>query len=443
MTAPSFPGAERQAVPLTARRPGPADLMPPLALPLEHFAAAAAWLLLGALGLVVVAPELSAGVYLAPHVIAVTHAFTLGWILTSVMGALYQLGPVALGVEARSAAAGHATFWLLTCGVASVVGGVWTWMPAIAGGGWLLIALAVGVFGWNVLSRMGDTARGATIGNYVGGAFLMLVAGLLVSGARLGNAAGWWAVDREALLLAHVHLALAGFATLTAVGVGSRLFPMFLLSRGQPEWPMAWIGPLVTTALSVLVAGALTGIGLGVTAGGVLLAIAIAIYLYQAAQYYRLRSRPQLDPGLMQVAIALLFLASAVVLGLALLFLPGPAPRLATAYGVAALIGWLALLIAGISSKILPFLTWLHRFSPRVGQPDTPKVGDLLHPALARASVAFMSGGALVLVGGILAGSMMVTRAGSLAYAAGTVTLLLQHGRLALPPRHLRPAAHA
>ena len=34
-----------------------------------------------------------------PRVVAVTHLFTLAWITTSIMGALYQFLPVALGVH--------------------------------------------------------------------------------------------------------------------------------------------------------------------------------------------------------------------------------------------------------------------------------------------------------------------------------------------------------
>ncbi|MGD8319629.1 MAG: hypothetical protein PVJ02_04230 [Gemmatimonadota bacterium] len=49
----------------------------------------------------VVAPDLAGGPFLSPRVVAVTHLFTLGWITTSIMGALYQPLPVALGESVR------------------------------------------------------------------------------------------------------------------------------------------------------------------------------------------------------------------------------------------------------------------------------------------------------------------------------------------------------
>ena len=63
---------------------------PPFRLPGTHFLCGIGWLALGAAGLVVVAPLLAAGQFLAPRVIAVTHIFTLGVITGSIFGALYQ-----------------------------------------------------------------------------------------------------------------------------------------------------------------------------------------------------------------------------------------------------------------------------------------------------------------------------------------------------------------
>src|SRR3990172_6173711 len=62
--------------------------VPPLWLPGGHFAAAILFWLVGAAGLVLVAPDLAAGLYPLPRVLAVTHLFTLGWITTSILGAL-------------------------------------------------------------------------------------------------------------------------------------------------------------------------------------------------------------------------------------------------------------------------------------------------------------------------------------------------------------------
>ncbi|MEO6866187.1 MAG: hypothetical protein ABI229_12085, partial [Gemmatimonadaceae bacterium] len=97
---------------------------PSLRLPGEHFAAALVFLSVGAIGLIWIAPELSAGLYLSPHVAGVTHCFTLGWLSMTIFGALYQLLPVALGVSIRSERAGHVSFWTFAPGVALFASGV-------------------------------------------------------------------------------------------------------------------------------------------------------------------------------------------------------------------------------------------------------------------------------------------------------------------------------
>ena len=45
------------------------------------------------------------------------HLFTLGFLTTSILGALYQFLPVALGVSIRSKMVAHASFGLLVLGV--------------------------------------------------------------------------------------------------------------------------------------------------------------------------------------------------------------------------------------------------------------------------------------------------------------------------------------
>ena len=70
------------ALPLAPAGSGAADGMPPFALVASHFAAGLGWFLLGAMGLVAIAPALASGGVLNPRTIAVAHAFTLGVIVT-------------------------------------------------------------------------------------------------------------------------------------------------------------------------------------------------------------------------------------------------------------------------------------------------------------------------------------------------------------------------
>ena len=432
---------DRQAVTTAApplRRPAPAapgggmasEGTPPFVLPGEHFAAGLAWLALGAVGLVAVAPLLAAGAFTAPPVVAVAHCFTLGWLTTSIFGALYQLFPVVLGVSARSVRAGHLTFILLEAGTASLVAGFWWFRPALLAAGWLLLFAAVGGLAWNILPQRRRAKRGQVIGLYIAGAHLGLGLAMLVAAARIGNVLGWWTVNPIRLLATHVHLAALGFATLTAIGVGSRLVPMFLLAHGHADWPLRWIGPLVGAGLVIFGGGELGGVPVLVPAGAAAMIAGMVLYLYQAWLYYQHRVRRKLDPGLALAAAAHGFLLLTLAAGVALALVPGMPPRLAALYGVLGILGWLTLFVAGIYQKILPFLTWLHRFGPRVGQPGLPTVADLVVPRWGWASLGLFTTGTLVLAAGVGVGQTGATRAGAALFAAGAAFLVAQGVRL-------------
>ncbi|MFL5507601.1 MAG: hypothetical protein ACJ8AU_12035, partial [Gemmatimonadales bacterium] len=369
-----------KALPVTGL--APADVMPPFALPASHFAVALGWLGVGSACLVSVAPTLARGAWLTPEAAAVAHCFTLGWLVTSAYGALYQLGPVAMGIEARSVRAGFATLALHTAGSALVVAGLGGWLPRFMSAGWSLVALALAIWSWNVGTRLGTTPRAPRIGYTVLAAFGMLWLGLLVAGARIGNVLGWWMVPREALVAAHVQLAAVGFGTLLVMGIGNRLLPMFLLSRTAPEWLMRWTAPLTGGGVLLQSAGWLAGVSALVVAGGALAGSGVALFLWQAALWFRHRARPQLDPSLRQVVAALALLGGALVAGIGTL--ATGRPQFVAAYGLLLIVGWLGVLVAAIYSRIVPFLTWMHRYSPRVGEKGLPKVGDLVSVRWAR-----------------------------------------------------------
>ncbi len=75
---------------------------------------------MGVGGVVWVAPALALGAYPSPHVVGVAHLFTLGWLTTSIMGALYQFLPVALGQPIASERVAHLSFALHVTGVAAL-----------------------------------------------------------------------------------------------------------------------------------------------------------------------------------------------------------------------------------------------------------------------------------------------------------------------------------
>ncbi|HSB52906.1 MAG TPA: hypothetical protein VLD58_01055 [Gemmatimonadales bacterium] len=400
--------------------------------------AALLWLAIGAGGLVLVAPQLAAGNIFDPRVFALTHVITLGVITTAISGALYQLFPVAMGRAVRNLRVAHLTFWLLQAGIVLLVTGFWVTSGHLQGCGWVAISLSVALFGVNLISRSLNTQPDQLIGWYVGAGYLALVAALGLGALRVGETLGYWHVDRLVMIASHFHLAGVGFATLVAIGVGHRMLPMFLVSHGFPRWPFRWSGVLAALGLVAFVTGKYAALGLLVRAGGLTIAAAGCIYAYLAEEYFRRRMRRALDPGLAHAAVAHLFLVAGILTGLRLLFEPSDfAPQLWAAYAVLLLLGWLVLLIVGVLYKILPFLTWLHIFGPRMGEAELPTVADLTRPAWGWVSLGCLAAGLSLLAPAIALGSGAVARLGALGVALG-VALVLAQGARVLSMRYAR-----
>ena len=418
------------APPVTGAAAG--EDLPPFRVPASHFLVALGWLVAGSIGLVLMSPSLARGAWLSPGVAATVHAFTLGWLLTSAYGALYQLAPVVLGVRPRSLRLAAPVLMLHTLGTALLVTGLGMWWPAWIGAGWAFVAMALGLWSWNIGSRIVRAPRAREIALHVTAAYAALWLTLALAGVRIGNALGWWMVTREPLVAAHVQLAAVGFGGVLVMGLGSRLFPMFLMNRNTSDWPGRWCGPLTIAGVVMQVAGWLGTVPVLVPAGGTLTAMGGGLFLAQAMRWVRSRARRSLDHPLQQLVGAFLLLAAALVAGLASLWWPGP--RVIAVYGILLIVGSITLVIGAVYGRVLPFLTWLERFSPRAGvRVSGPKAADLLPKWSTGLSTSAWIIGTVVMAIGTGAGWPPVAVAGAVIFALGSITAAQQYLRLVVP----------
>jgi hypothetical protein len=401
-----------------------APLPPPFRLPGTHFIGAIAWLVLGATGLVAVAPLLANGQFLAPRVIAVTHLFTLGVITGSIFGALYQFYPMSLGAAPRSVRAGVAGAWLMHVGIALLVSGLWWWQPALQAAGWGVLFVVIGIVAWNLLPhrRRMEAGPARTTASYVSAAHMLLGIAFVLAGARIGNSLGWWTLDRLGLIAAHFHLAAFGFAGLTAVGVGSRMLPMFLVAAEAPRWPVRYIGPLGAAGLFVLATGLSVARPALTWVGAVVSLVAALLFLRLVAGYFQFRMVRRLEPAFGHVLAGFVFLAVAVAAGLVQLATPGFSSRLAIVYAGLTLLGWLVVFITGIWYRLLAFLIWLH-FHGRDGATRVRTAAEIVHRPIAWATLALFVLGIGALLTGVGLGQPSLATGGAVVFLAGSVAL--------------------
>lgn len=404
---------------------------PPLRLSGEHFAASLVFLVLGGLGLIWIAPSVASGAISDPRVIGVTHLFTLGWISTSIFGALYQFLSVALRAPIRWERLAEVTFAVWTAGVAAFAGGtVLGWAPAYVAGA-AAVGVAVALFEVNLAATLARAPRRGLTWWCVAGAALFLAGGWVLGMLLAVNlTTGLLGGSRFVVAAVHVHIAAGGWVLLVMIGVADRLLPMFLRSHGAPDWPGRAAAILVAAgAGGLLLSEHLLGIWV-LRPAGAALAAGATLFLLQAFLHFRGRPRPELDPGMRLVAAALLLLAAAVPVGWIATGRGLAAGRLLAVYGLLLVPGALGLFVAGHYYKILPFLTWIHRFGPVAGERDVPEVSELYRHGPAHTAGALLAGGVVVLASGALVGSTGVVRLGGLAFATGAALQAAQMLRI-------------
>ena len=402
-------------------------------LPGRYFATGMAGFLAFSLGVPLLAPEL-VSTNDDPRVFALTHVAVLGWITMTMLGALYQLFPVALGGTVRSPRLGRWNFWVLAAGVAGFVPSFYFgWTAGVAAFGTLAVG-GLAHFAAQLLRSFPSATERHPVALYVLAALVWLVTTIGFGFAyALNRRFGWFDVS-DPMLAAHVHLGLAGWMGLTLMGVSYRLTELFSLAHGHGHRLAyanfgIWNAGLLGLVLSLLVAPrtAMMPAFAGV------LCLSALLHAIDLLLVLRTRRRRPLTVDVWFTFASLGGLLAAAGLGMVIATGHAPARGWVVAYGYAALAGWFGFAIVGRSYKILPFLSWLHRFGGSAGERPVPLLRELVDDRVAWASFGLLVPGFGGVLGGLLAADAAIVRGAGLVYAAGALAFAINTARLVLP----------
>lgn len=362
-------------------------------LPLAFMGLALGWLA-AATGLLALRPELLSLPHLHPHVVALAHAWVLGFFVTVACGAAYQLAPVALGTTLWSERYGWWHFGLHAAGLPGMVYSFWVWDLTLLGHTGFIVGLGLALFSANTWKTVRLSGRRGTVAWSLalaaGWLLLTVLLGLLLAANRFWH---FLPMDPLKLLRAHAHLGLVGFFLTLLQGVGFQLVPMFTLGEVR-DWRLANTGLWLAQGGLVVLAPALAwALGPLALAGALAIAAGIVCSAIGLHRALATRKKRALDPGVRAFLIGGLGVGAAAWAGV-LLVAPGtpwgsvPGGYSAMVYGVLGLAGGLLPCIAGMMCKIVPFLTWMRAYGPHVGRMPTPPAGALALPALERWGLA-------------------------------------------------------
>lgn len=378
--------------------------------------------------------------YYQGHDLALTHLLTLGWITMTIMGASFQLVPVALETTLFSERMARWQFWLMLVGITAMVAHFWIGRhPGMAWGA-ALVLVAVILFLINMGRTLWRLARWDVIAMHVAAAL-----GYLTATAVLGNL---MALDKIYDFLggqvlrtihAHAHLAGIGWITMMIFGAGYKLIPMFSLSELGEERLPHWEFWTLNVGLFGLFWSLLFQ-SVWVVFFALLVTLAIGLFLWKIREVLRRRRRPRLDWGLRHALSAMIYLVMVTILGtwLATGWVPGDelGARLAFGYGFLALVGWVSVMIIGMMYKIIPFLVWHHRYSDLVGLRPVPPATQFLGEAVPRVGFWLLHAGIVVTVGGLILESSVGIQAGTIGLSLAGVSFGVSLIRIY---RHLVP----
>lgn len=415
---------------------------PSILLPLRFMMTGLLALITG-VALLAARPDLLATYHYNQYVIALTHLWVLGWICTIVMGAMYQLVPVALETKLYSERLARWQFVLHLVGFAGMVWMFWKWDLKQVGHFGSTLAVGVGLFAWNITRTLRRVPRWNVIATAVASALvwmcLTILAGLTIaagkctyesaasaSGAGVlgGMLAGLKAsaafvgrFDQLAAMHAHAHLGAVGIFIMLIVGISYKLVPMFTLSEVQAMWrarASIWLlnAGLAASFFCILLRSRFKPLAAG------LIVLGLILYGLEMRAIIRARKRRTLDWGIKYFLTAISLLIPLSMLGLALSWPTLPlnafTGQLENLYGFLGLAGVVSFAIVGMLYKILPFLVWYRAYSRQIGQSKVPSLADLYSARLQAAGYWIYLGALAVIAAGIVLGNAIGVRAGAI-----------------------------
>jgi cbb3-type cytochrome oxidase subunit 1 len=367
------------------------QMAPPFRLVLRHFLVGLLSFAILNIGLLFEAPYF-VGHYFQPHLLGLTHVAALGWITMVIMGAMYQLVPVLLRVPLWSVRLANWTFWIFLIGATGTIGHMWVYAV-----GWglpfsaAMALFAMGMFAFNLLATMARVREWNLSGLHLLTALVFIVLAAAFGVTLAANlSTPFLKTDHLRLLSVHAHLAFLGWVTLVIMGVALKLIPMFALAHGYST--------SLARAAYGLVAFGTIGLSVAWIFGGppglqvfyaVLLAGGILAFLGQLVTIFRHRMRKELDVGMRHTIVSFSNLALLLLIGLYIAVrrpdvVQNPVPNWQLVYGFLAFYGFVSFIIMGQMYKILPFLTWYHRFSDRVGKESVPMLKEMFSERLGQ-----------------------------------------------------------
>ncbi len=332
--------------------------------------------------------------YIDPKSVGFVHIFLVGFVMSVIFGAMYQLISVILEIPLYSNNLAYMHLALFVIGVVPFFISFLSQSSfEFLGYGSLLLYLSFLLYLINIALSLKKLKK-LEIKSY----FIITIHVILFLGVTYGLLASLGLVhdslEFDILNLAHTHIALVlfGFVGGLIAIIATVLLPMFMLSHKFNKQISNYIliGIIASTFFALFEWFLLVKL---------IVFILILAFVYQLHDIYKKRLRKHIDIyaknmilsaiSLVILAILAPFLSSEVSIKLFFIFL---------------ILGFLGAFVMGHIYKIVPFLVWNDKFAPLVGKQKVPLLADMLHNRLVEYEFYFRVATVLFLTVGLIFG---------------------------------------
>lgn len=364
--------------------------------------------------------------YFQPNILAITHIMALGWGTMIILGSAYQLIPVLIESNLYSEKLALLSFLLAGIGIPMLAYGFYFFeMTSITKFGAILIVIAIILFLINaVISVMRSKAENIHAVYVITAVIWLLLTALLGVSLIYNFTSPILNSDSLLFLPLHAHLGIIGWFLLLVIGVGSRLIPMFLVSKYTNNRVLWLIYLFINAALILYIVIFIANLdAVWIVAPLCILLIGLLLFGKYCYDAYRQRIRKKLD-GQMKVSLlsVLSMLLPVLILMFVIIFsntVVAVSPKIILAYGFLIFFGWLTAIILAMTFKTLPFIVWTKVYHHKAQSGKAPSPKDMFSQIQYKWMIIFYYSGILLFVTGITVSLIWLLQMGAIALLIG------------------------
>lgn len=359
------------------------------------------------------------GHYFHPKVLSVTHVMALGWGSMMILGASHQLVPVLIEGKLYSNVLAYLSFGFAAVGIILLIWGFYHFDFGIAAQtGALMILMAFIFYLINIAVSMTKSNHQNVHATFVFSGVLWMIITIVLGVLLVFNFSfRVFSLDSLHYLPLHAHLGIVGWFLMMVLGVGSRLIPMFMISKYNNVKRLWLIFYLVNGALILFFVSFIIKPNPVIYFISTLLVIlAIGLFVHFCYRAYKARIRKLMEPQLkISILSGWMMLLPAILL-IVLYTLPvvsADFTRVALVYGFCIFFGWISAIIFGMTFKTLPFILWNKKFHTKAGVGKTPNPRELFSQPVFRVMLGFYFAGFILFVVGLLLRNEIILKIGA------------------------------